>query len=157
METEPNDRATVRVIATPKTWIESEAVAQLERTAALPGMRLAVGLPDLHAGKGHPIGAAFLSQGVIHPRLVGNDIGCGMGLWATDLPARKLKLDAWTKRLGDLDGPWDGDREAWLAEGKPQNPGRLNDLRHIVYKKADEPWRRARRNLFPLRARKVDR
>ncbi|MCB2102071.1 MAG: RNA ligase RtcB family protein [Rhodobacterales bacterium] len=116
METEPNDRATVRVIATPKTWIESEAVAQLERTAALPGMRLAVGLPDLHAGKGHPIGAAFLSQGVIHPRLVGNDIGCGMGLWVTDLPARKLKLDAWTKRLGDLDGPWDGDREAWLAD-----------------------------------------
>ena len=36
-------------------------------------------------------------------------------------------------------------REAWLADGKPPHPGRLNDLRHIIYKKADEPWRRARR------------
>ena len=38
-------------------------------------------------------------------------------------------------------------REAWLAAGRPANPGRLNDLRHIVYKRADEPYRRARRNL----------
>ena len=35
----------------------------------------------------------------------------------------------------------------WLAAGKPPQPGRLNDLRHIVYKAADEPWRRAKRNL----------
>ena len=38
-------------------------------------------------------------------------------------------------------------REAWMTTGKPANPGRLNDLRHIVYKAADMPWRRARRNL----------
>lgn len=38
-------------------------------------------------------------------------------------------------------------REKWLGEGKPPNPGRLNDLRHIVYKAADMPWRRARKNL----------
>ena len=38
-------------------------------------------------------------------------------------------------------------REAWIAGGKPGNPGRLNDLRHIVYKSADAPWRRARKNL----------
>lgn len=38
-------------------------------------------------------------------------------------------------------------REKWLADGKPANPGRLNDLRHIVYKPADAPWRRARKNL----------
>ncbi|HYS46666.1 MAG TPA: hypothetical protein VEM35_09515, partial [Rhizomicrobium sp.] len=38
-------------------------------------------------------------------------------------------------------------REKWIAAGKPANPGRLNDLRHIVYKPADAPWRRARRNL----------
>lgn len=38
-------------------------------------------------------------------------------------------------------------RESWLAAGKPASPGRLNDLRHIVYKPADAPWRRARRNL----------
>ena len=38
-------------------------------------------------------------------------------------------------------------RERWIAAGKPANPGRLNDLRHIVYKSADAPWRRARKNL----------
>ncbi|MGH7188638.1 MAG: cobaltochelatase subunit CobT [Acetobacteraceae bacterium] len=38
-------------------------------------------------------------------------------------------------------------RERWVAEGKPRNPGRLNDLRHIIYKAADQPWRRARKNL----------
>jgi cobaltochelatase CobT len=44
---------------------------------------------------------------------------------------------------------WKGgqSREAWINAGKPANPGRLNDLRHIVYKAADAPWRRARKNL----------
>ncbi|MFX9343866.1 hypothetical protein ABTO59_18785, partial [Acinetobacter baumannii] len=44
---------------------------------------------------------------------------------------------------------WKGgqSREAWLAGGKPPSPGRLNDLRHIIYKSADAPWRRARKNL----------
>ena len=37
--------------------------------------------------------------------------------------------------------------ERWLADGKPPHPGRLNDLRHIVYKSADAPWRRARKSL----------
>ncbi|OGS51256.1 MAG: cobaltochelatase subunit CobT [Erythrobacter sp. RIFCSPHIGHO2_12_FULL_63_10] len=54
-----------------------------------------------------------------------------------------------TEILGFTTRAWKGgqSREAWLADGKPALPGRLNDLRHIVYKKADEPWRRARRNL----------
>jgi cobaltochelatase CobT len=44
---------------------------------------------------------------------------------------------------------WKGgqSRERWIANGKPANPGRLNDLRHIIYKSADTPWRRARRKL----------
>jgi cobaltochelatase CobT len=44
---------------------------------------------------------------------------------------------------------WKGgqSRERWIAAGKPPGPGRLNDLRHIVYKAADAPWRRARKNL----------
>ena len=40
-----------------------------------------------------------------------------------------------------------GIARTWLAQGKPANPGRLNDLRHIIYKSADAPWRRARKNL----------
>jgi len=51
--------------------------------------------------------------------------------------------------LGFTTRAWKGgqSREAWLAAGKPANPGRLNDLRHIIYKSADAPWRRARKNL----------
>jgi cobaltochelatase CobT len=51
--------------------------------------------------------------------------------------------------LGFTTRAWKGgqSRELWLSEGRPANPGRLNDLRHILYKRADEPYRRARRNL----------
>ncbi len=51
--------------------------------------------------------------------------------------------------LGFTTRAWRGgqSRERWIQAGKPSNPGRLNDLRHIVYKAADDPWRRARRNL----------
>ncbi|MDP4032942.1 MAG: cobaltochelatase subunit CobT [Pseudorhodobacter sp.] len=51
--------------------------------------------------------------------------------------------------LGFTTRAWKGgqSREKWLASGRPQQPGRLNDLRHIIYKSADAPWRRARNNL----------
>jgi cobaltochelatase CobT len=51
--------------------------------------------------------------------------------------------------LGFTTRAWKGgqSREKWLAEGRPQQPGRLNDLRHIIYKSADAPWRRTRDNL----------
>ena len=54
-----------------------------------------------------------------------------------------------TEILGFTTRAWKGGqaREKWISDGKPANPGRLNDLRHIVYKAADEPWRRARKNL----------
>ena len=69
---------------------------------------------------------------------------------SADIMARTLeRCGVKTEILGFTTRAWKGgqSREAWLADGKPQNPGRLNDLRHIIYKKADEPWRRARRNL----------
>ena len=113
---ENNEGASVRVIASDKNWIESDAVKQLEHTATLKGMRVAVGLPDLHPGKGNPIGAAFISEGWVYPQLVGNDIGCGMGLWKTDLKTQKLKLDKWVSKLDGLDSSWDGDTKGWLAE-----------------------------------------
>ncbi|MCZ6616647.1 MAG: cobaltochelatase subunit CobT [Gammaproteobacteria bacterium] len=51
--------------------------------------------------------------------------------------------------IGFTTRAWRGgqSRENWIAAGKPSNPGRLNDLRHIVYKSADDPWQRTRRNL----------
>lgn len=110
-----DNKAVVRVIASARTWIEGDAVQQLETTARLPGMRAAIGMPDLHPGKGSPIGAAFVCEGHLYPHLVGNDIGCGMGLWQTDLLRRKLKRDRWADRLDDLDERWDGDVRAALG------------------------------------------
>jgi cobaltochelatase CobT len=51
--------------------------------------------------------------------------------------------------LGFTTRAWRGgqSREQWIAQGKPSNPGRLNDLRHIIYKAADDTWQRNRRNL----------
>ncbi|MGB3738478.1 MAG: cobaltochelatase subunit CobT [Pontixanthobacter sp.] len=69
---------------------------------------------------------------------------------SADILARTLeRCGVKVEILGFTTRAWKGgqSREAWLADGKPPQPGRLNDLRHIVYKKADEPWRRARRNL----------
>jgi len=111
-----NQSAEVRLLASQNNWIEGSAVQQLEKTARLPGMRLAVGLPDLHPGKGSPIGAAFAAEGWIHPALVGNDIGCGIGLWRTSLSAAKIKREAWAEKLRGLDGAWGGDASQWLAE-----------------------------------------
>ncbi|BDA86122.1 cobaltochelatase subunit CobT [Aureimonas sp. SA4125] len=67
-----------------------------------------------------------------------------------DILARTLeRCGVKVEVLGFTTRAWKGgqSREAWLKAGKPQKPGRLNDLRHIVYKSADAPWRRARRNL----------
>jgi cobaltochelatase CobT len=69
---------------------------------------------------------------------------------SADILARTLERCAVkVEILGFTTRAWKGGqaREKWLAEGKPANPGRLNDLRHIVYKGADAPWRRARKNL----------
>jgi cobaltochelatase CobT len=67
-----------------------------------------------------------------------------------DILARTLERCAVkVEVLGFTTRAWKGGqaRERWVQEGKPRNPGRLNDLRHIVYKAADSPWRRARKNL----------
>ncbi|WP_187969255.1 cobaltochelatase subunit CobT [Aquibium microcysteis] len=67
-----------------------------------------------------------------------------------DILARTLeRCGVSVEILGFTTRAWKGgqSREKWLKEGKPAGPGRLNDLRHIIYKSADAPWRRARRNL----------
>ncbi len=69
---------------------------------------------------------------------------------SADILARTLeRCGVKVEILGFTTRAWKGGqaRERWIAAGKPANPGRLNDLRHIVYKAADAPWRRARRNL----------
>jgi len=69
---------------------------------------------------------------------------------SADILARTLeRCGVKTEILGFTTRAWKGGRarEEWLAEGRPAKPGRLNDLRHIIYKSADAPWRRARKNL----------
>ena len=69
---------------------------------------------------------------------------------SADILARTLeRCQVKTEILGFTTRAWKGgqSREKWLAGGRPGKPGRLNDLRHIVYKQADAPWRRARKNL----------
>ena len=79
--------------------------------------------------RGRPIGIAAMSADILAQTLE----RCGV----------KVEILGFTTRT------WKGgrSREKWLASGKPATPGRLNDLRHIVYKSADMPWRRARRSL----------
>ncbi|WP_447726647.1 cobaltochelatase subunit CobT [Sphingomonas koreensis] len=69
---------------------------------------------------------------------------------SADILARTLeRVGVKTEILGFTTKAWKGgqSREKWLAEGRVPQPGRLNDVRHIVYKQADEPWRRAKRSL----------
>jgi cobaltochelatase CobT len=74
----------------------------------------------------------------------------GIAAICADILARTLeRCGVATEILGFTTRAWKGgqSRELWLSEGRPPHPGRLNDLRHIIYKRADEPYRRARRNL----------
>src|SRR5436190_23354535 len=97
----------VRLFASAQSWIEGEAVRQLYATAKLDGVCHAVGFPDLHPGKGSPVGAAFVTEGVIYPHLIGGDIGCGMAVFKTDLVRRDAKLDRWAKLQFNLEHAWD--------------------------------------------------
>lgn len=94
----------ITIISSEKNWMESAALDQLNKIATLNGMLKVVGLPDLHPGK-TPVGAVFITEGVLYPHLIGNDIGCGMSLFMTDIQKRKFKLERmikWLEALKDL-------------------------------------------------------
>ncbi len=118
----------VSLITSDRLWIESAAVQQLNTTAELPHIARAVGLPDLHPGRGYPVGAAFFSIDHFYPALVGNDIGCGMALWQTSLPIAKLKLDKLDKQWGTIDNAISEDEWAVLTEIDPSWPERIQVL-----------------------------
>jgi len=74
-----------RVLGAGTSRITDEALSQFAAAAALPGCVRAAGMPDLHPGRGIPVGAGFAMAGVIFPHLVGSDIGCGARVDFTDL------------------------------------------------------------------------
>lgn len=96
--------------------MEGAAIEQLKKTAKLEGMIAAIGMPDLHPGANSPIGAVFATRDRIYPTLVGNDIGCGIAVWQTDLALKKNRISDWAERLRNLEEAWDGHRAAWLAQ-----------------------------------------
>jgi cobaltochelatase CobT len=114
------------------------------------------------AGRGQPDDAAQLQGREGHgvPRH-GGDAAAGqfrlhagrpisIAAICADVLARTLeRCGVKVEILGFTTRAWKGGqaREDWLADGRPQQPGRLNDLRHIIYKPADAPWRRVRDNL----------
>lgn len=102
------------IIQNQDTWMEGEAIRQAEVVAEYPDMIEVALMPDAHPAKGSPNGAAFLSKDSIYYPLIGNDDGCGIGLWKTDIRVSKLKLDKLANQVNGLDEPWDGDAVKFL-------------------------------------------
>lgn len=108
----------VSLVASERTWIEGLAIQQLSKTAELDRMHAVAGMPDLRPGKRYAIGTAFFSLEKIYPTLVGNDIGCGMGLWQTSLKTNKVNLDILAKRLRNVESPLDESWQEYIFERK---------------------------------------
>ncbi len=87
------------LFAGPDVWMESEGIEQLARVAALPGCVRVEGMPDLHPGRGFPIGAVAATRGLVYPHLVGGDAGCGVRAVVTDL--ERVSPDRLERRLRD--------------------------------------------------------
>lgn len=117
----------VTVFTTPSSWIESDAVAQCHQVAALDGMIHVAGMPDLHPGKGAPIGAAMLSR-VLYPLLVGSDIGCGIAVFPFRL--RKVVAERLAPRFPDLDQPVEPTGE--VPAGYAESLGTVGRGNHFV-------------------------
>ncbi|WP_373312184.1 RNA ligase RtcB family protein [Asanoa siamensis] len=103
-------QSTVAVFASPGSWIESDAVEQCRQVAAFEGMVRVAGMPDLHPGKGAPIGAAMLSS-LLYPHLVGSDIGCGIAVFPVSL--KRVSPEQLARRFPDLDREPADDDPAW--------------------------------------------
>jgi release factor H-coupled RctB family protein len=97
------------VFASAGSWIESDAVEQCHQVAALDGMIHVAAMPDLHPGKGAPIGAAMAST-VLYPNLVGSDIGCGIAVFRIGL--KRVVPERLAGRFPDLDRALDPERDA---------------------------------------------
>ncbi|MFI6128650.1 RNA ligase RtcB family protein [Micromonospora sp. NPDC051141] len=121
--------ASVSVFSSPGSWIESAALDQCHQVAALDGMTHVAAMPDLHPGKGAPIGAAMAST-VLYPFLVGSDIGCGIAVFPIAL--RRAVPERLAARFPDLDRALhperDADDPAWSVRTGDVPAGHLDGL-----------------------------
>ncbi|MBI1494269.1 RNA ligase RtcB family protein [Rhodobacteraceae bacterium MYP1-1] len=114
--------AAIHLYYNENAWIEGRAEDQLQQVACLEGVRAVAAFPDLHPGKYGPVGCAVLSD-KLHPQLVGSDIGCGMALYALDLPLRRWKPDKMAAKLRCLAEP-----NGWDVSGDLLQSGLPGDL-----------------------------
>ncbi|MET0423807.1 MAG: RNA ligase RtcB family protein [Actinoplanes sp.] len=122
--------ASVSVFAASSSWIESDAVAQCHQVAALDGMIHVAGMPDLHPGKGAPIGAAMTSS-VLYPFLVGSDIGCGIAVFPIRL--KRVVPERLAAKFPDLDVPVDpADVDEEIPAGHTDSLGTVGRGNHFV-------------------------
>ncbi|MET0240949.1 MAG: cobaltochelatase subunit CobT, partial [Sphingobium sp.] len=118
--------------------------ARLARVVANPGLSLSYKIERDTEFKDTVVTLLIDNSGSMRGRPI------GIAAISADIMARTLeRCGVKTEILGFTTRAWKGgqSREDWLAAGRPATPGRLNDLRHIIYKEADEPWRRARTSL----------
>lgn len=104
-----------------KTWVSPDAITQLRNAALLPGMVRIAAMPDIHPGAGSPGGVVFASRGVIYPKLIGGDIGCGMQLCRTSIDAR-VNVRRLADSLGSIDDVWTGNATEYLSSYKIDLP-----------------------------------
>ena len=123
---------TVSLLASADTWIEGKAIQQLIKTSELENIRWVAGMPDLHPGRGYPIGAAFFSEEKIYPALIGNDIGCGMSLWQTSLKTSKANPDRMAKKLTEIEQPLDSSWNEYIQRCKQHKNIRNDDFDHAL-------------------------
>lgn len=110
-----------------KTWVSPDAITQLRNASLLPGMERIAAMPDIHPGAGSPGGVVFACRGIIYPKLIGGDIGCGMQLCRTSIEAR-VNVRRLADSLGSIDDVWDGNATEYLSSHQIALP----DYAHVL-------------------------
>ncbi|MBW2735294.1 MAG: RtcB family protein [Deltaproteobacteria bacterium] len=104
MNLKHNNQERAAIFADPGVWLEGNALQQFERVANHEHCLRAAGMPDLHAGRGIPIGAVFAMEDAVHPLLIGSDIGCGVRVVPTTIRAGGIdKLERRVRAVLDDD------------------------------------------------------
>jgi release factor H-coupled RctB family protein len=122
----------IQLFATKSVWLEQNALDQLQVAAALPDVVQVAGFSDLHAGKGSPIGVALATTQTIYPHVIGNDVGCGMALFTSDLEARSCKPERVMRQLDQFESFADIPLEEAGRENEDASLGTIGGGNHFA-------------------------